>query len=127
MLNCYRLRFVVFFFFKDTPPTKISPLSLHDALPICCRAISAASSRTTPPAESWDCAAGRKAPVDRIRDWRRIRAPVGERKRLRRTVSAAMISSGSPLVATPLRLSGDGGSIHRSEERRVGKECRSRG
>src|ERR1039458_3488553 len=29
-------RFVVLFFFNDTPTTEIYTLSLHDALPICC-------------------------------------------------------------------------------------------
>src|SRR5258708_33498231 len=29
------LLYSLFFFFNDTPPTEISPLSLHDALPIC--------------------------------------------------------------------------------------------
>src|SRR2546430_16104436 len=28
-------RSILFFFFKDTAPTEIYPLSLHDALPIC--------------------------------------------------------------------------------------------
>src|SRR5262249_61126411 len=35
---------LVFFFFNDTPPTDLSPLSLHDALPI-----SAASQAFSPP------------------------------------------------------------------------------
>src|SRR3712207_8893282 len=29
------------FFFNDPPPTEIYPLSLHDALPICCTATAA--------------------------------------------------------------------------------------
>src|SRR5262249_26115108 len=31
------LAFLLFFFFNDTAPPEIYPLSLHDALPICCR------------------------------------------------------------------------------------------
>src|SRR5438034_5183320 len=38
--DSYRiLRLFFFFFFNDTPPTEIYTLSLHDALPICVRAV----------------------------------------------------------------------------------------
>src|SRR5256885_10211425 len=35
-MTALRLRTLLFFFFNDTATTEIYPLSLHDALPICC-------------------------------------------------------------------------------------------
>src|SRR2546425_11457289 len=35
LLKHFLLKFLFFFFFNDTPTPEISPLSLHDALPIC--------------------------------------------------------------------------------------------
>src|SRR5437764_6855677 len=32
---CFRSLYISDFFFRDTPPTEIYTLSLHDALPIC--------------------------------------------------------------------------------------------
>ena len=36
-MGCYCGMFMIFFFFNDTATTEIYTLSLHDALPICCR------------------------------------------------------------------------------------------
>src|SRR2546423_12826934 len=38
--------FLFFFFFNDTATTEIYTLSLHDALPICCRGAASTSTRT---------------------------------------------------------------------------------
>src|SRR5690349_25132481 len=43
MISCY-----VFFFFNDTATAEIYTLSLHDALPICCRAPASAPGRSRP-------------------------------------------------------------------------------
>src|SRR5256885_11959946 len=43
----------VFFFFNDTATTEIYTLSLHDALPISCRA-SSASIRSPPWSKAWN-------------------------------------------------------------------------
>src|SRR6266446_10881463 len=37
MCYCFFFFFFFFFFFNDTATTEIYTLSLHDALPICCR------------------------------------------------------------------------------------------
>src|ERR1022692_5266679 len=42
----FRVSVLPFFFFNDTAPTEIYPLSLHDALPICISALPADSPAT---------------------------------------------------------------------------------
>src|SRR3712207_7428776 len=51
----YRL---CFFFFNDTATTEIYTLSLHDALPICRRAVAAGAAVRTPSPQSGTCARG---------------------------------------------------------------------
>src|SRR4030095_17162286 len=46
--------FLFFFFFKDTAPTEIYTLSLHDALPIC-RGLSGRSTDGSSPGEGSRC------------------------------------------------------------------------
>src|ERR1039458_10465414 len=50
-----RLYIYFFFFFNDTATTEIYTLSLHDALPICCRCFCCFRSRRSVP----DCFFGR--------------------------------------------------------------------
>src|SRR2546425_11902043 len=94
--------FVFFFFFNDTATTEIYTLSLHDALPI-----SRAGSCAAPPAP---CAARPRA------------APPGVRGGSRRTSRR----SRPWRLRSPSLLHHDDAGLERSEERRVGKECRSR-
>src|SRR2546423_12025356 len=47
VLNLFRCIF--FFFFNDTAPTEIYPLSLHDALPICLQRLGPAPVAPGPP------------------------------------------------------------------------------
>src|SRR3712207_8386127 len=56
----------MFFFFNDTATTEIYTLSLHDALPICCR-----RGRRPPPARSRCRRAPAAAPAPRLRPPRR--------------------------------------------------------
>src|SRR3712207_9120142 len=103
------------FFFNDTATTEIYPLSLHDALPICFAASTMAKSfrsRTTRKIY-WALVAG----VPRVRQGR---------------ISTYLAKEGEEGDAR-MRVArhGDEGASHaltyyRSEERRVGKECRSR-
>src|SRR5256885_16308079 len=52
--------FFSFFFFNDTATTEIYTLSLHDALPICCRPCSRRSRRSTPtPCSAPGCSSAR--------------------------------------------------------------------
>src|SRR6266704_7185046 len=46
-VTIFVIMFLFFFFFNDTATTEIYTLSLHDALPICCRR------RCRPPAGAW--------------------------------------------------------------------------
>src|SRR5262249_56029042 len=51
-------------FFNATPPTDISPLSLHDALPICSSTASPSTSATTTGSARW-CGCRRRTPARR--------------------------------------------------------------
>src|SRR3989449_11643660 len=92
-----------FFFFNDTATTEIYTLSLHDALPI--------SARCPEPARPLGETGEHRTARGRARP--RGREPVGSDRDLRRG-------------AAPPRGRRRGGRRLRSEERRVGKECRSR-
>src|SRR5438270_13710341 len=86
------------FFVHDTATTVIYTLSLHDALPI-----------------SVELADGRRVVPEGI---------VGEKRRGRTVV---FTGDTRPCAAVVDAAQGADLLIHRSEERRVGKECRSRG
>src|SRR5256884_7125486 len=73
--------FFFFFFFNDTPPTEISPLSLHDALPISVPLARPAHHRTArrsgePPAQRRPCVLRRESahqPHQRVRAAQHVR------------------------------------------------------
>src|SRR2546426_11278419 len=98
-LLCY------FFFFNDTATTEIYTLSLHDALPI-----SPWSSRTGPRGPRPP-----GAPSDGLGADARVGPEVGADD-----VGVPLDVRGPALGDLPAEVE------HRSEERRVGKECRSR-
>src|SRR2546429_8429047 len=87
----------VFFFFNDTATTEIYTLSLHDALPIC--KLSALGKLWKEPPAFFSETEYRSLKTD---NYRTIRGAA-------RTIACR-----------------GGFSCERSEERRVGKECRSR-
>src|SRR2546422_10295241 len=91
----------LFFFFNDTATTEIYTLSLHDALPI-----SAPGPLTELP-----FIIGRRDALDRAARVARDSSQAREAIDRLRAVDAALT---------------DDDRRHRSEERRVGKECRSR-
>src|SRR2546425_132163 len=93
---------VTAFFFKDTTTTEISTLPLHDALPICTADVPATVTVNT---------AGTLATLTPS-------SPLAAGTVYTATVAAAVTDTiGTALGADSLR----------SEKRRVGKECRSRG
>src|SRR2546426_11625163 len=97
----------IFFFFNDTATTEIYTLSLHDALPILVRA--RIPSHAPAPGASV-----------------RVEVPVGPPTAVVAIpVSALRKGPGGDHVFLIVADSG-GRSRARSEERRVGKECRSR-
>src|SRR3989449_11133048 len=117
-----------FFFFNDTATTEIYTLSLHDALPISPLGSGADDRQQFPGFDgATECRGGGQQPyrghgVPGLQHWRV--APYGVR------VAAEHDRPGEwrvPVVGR--RDAGDGLPRHdlrRSEERRVGKECRSR-
>src|SRR2546428_9180302 len=73
--------FFFFFFFNDTATTEIYTLSLHDALPIACRALISRTARCAP------------AAFGRISRWANARDPAeGDRKSTRLNSSHDQIS-----------------------------------
>src|SRR3712207_9364037 len=113
---------IVFFFFNDTATTEIYTLSLHDALPISNTFI---GSDPDPSVDAND----EIALMDRDAGHRAVgaRSPSGVR-----AGSGIEITVRDPFDDGPrrylylFRSSGDRNPAARSEERRVGKECRSR-
>src|SRR2546421_10073009 len=89
-----------FFFFNDTATTEIYTLSLHDALPIC-------GSRRR---HTRCCPASRETCSSQCPGCRSGNQDIGNYKSLATLGSTVYVFGGS----------------RRSEERRVGKECRSR-
>src|SRR3712207_9114208 len=111
---------VLVFFFNDTATTEIYPLSLHDALPIWRSGrqyalpvqYAGAGDRLVVRPQRWQHATW----------WRNFRTPQPVTVRL-----AGRLHEGAARVVDP----GDpdrrsAQQTYRSEERRVGKECRSR-
>src|SRR2546422_9946495 len=96
--------FSFFFFFNDTATTEIYTLSLHDALPISVRR--------------------RHAEIGFVIEANGRIPPLG-RKLLPRA-RRALERTGSRRRSNPLGAAEAMRSRARSEERRVGKECRSR-
>src|SRR2546426_12460152 len=107
-----RLSCFFFFFFNDTATTEIYTLSLHDALPI---SLHAAQLRRADTVEAGE------PPLGREQLFHLIEEPGIDAGRLRDRLA------GEPGDERPLDLEDPlrGGGA-RSEERRVGKECRSR-
>src|SRR5688572_31585790 len=70
----YSFIFIFFFFFNDTATTEIYTLSLHDALPICCRRSIRCWRRDAPSA------------------WKRCSVRPGDRKSTRLNSSHSQIS-----------------------------------
>src|SRR5256884_7542257 len=107
LLLPFRKNVFFFFFFNDTAPTEISPLSLHAALPIS----NLGTVSTMPPdgyKPSYAGAYGGDFDQKDVRAGCRVHLPV--------LVPGALVFFADPHAAIS----------DRSEERRVGKECRSR-
>src|SRR2546422_3261794 len=140
------MRFSLFFFFNDTATTEIYTLSLHDALPICVAWVTAkpsalSSSRScswlaTRPERTifriaacrWVFMANNLAVDDATGDdgkdggggrWRAVEDGGGKDRK----ISLLADFEGANLA---VQAQGAGALDRRSEERRVGKECRSR-
>src|SRR5256885_16330475 len=106
-----------FFFFNDTATTEIYTLSLHDALPICVRIGHEISGQRH---ESWvcdDCPTW-KAPCG-LGGWPLPTMADGDALHIARTKASSAVGLSEETKKQNL--------LTRSEERRVGKECRSRG
>src|SRR3989441_11359838 len=96
-----------FFFFNDTATTEIYTLSLHDALPIY--------HPLPPPAGAGDPVGAEPGRDEEAADLRRL---------AENELAIGSVRLGA--VDEPDRLRGRERGDARSEERRVGKECRSR-
>src|ERR1039458_10870649 len=96
----------IFFFLNDPAPPEISPLSLHGALPIWIALVIAS------------CSGGGGAALSR-RNYGETIAHLTEATRYPYQFAANYAKYANQVDRLPV----DG---HRSEERRVGKECRSR-
>src|SRR3989449_10402320 len=106
--------FIFFFFFNDTATTEIYTLSLHDALPIS-RSSGANAKACRCSRSSWCCTTTSGASGDgaepRDETW-----PPGQ-------VPPALTAISRENLENYVKLND---RTPRSEERRVGKECRSR-
>src|SRR5256885_15661965 len=105
------LSFFFFFFFNDTATTEIYTLSLHDALPIC---IGPAALLRSMRDVGWSEELARRA-LD-LPEQGEVSPPAV-------VVSASSLPE-PDLAQDPSSI--DVGDRQRSEERRVGEECRSR-
>src|SRR5256885_15046539 len=112
--------FFFFFFFNDTATTEIYTLSLHDALPILGGAAGhpVRSDRllwragAAPRQRRWSARRGPRERREPVADHRSL-PPRHRRRRLAHRLRRRAVDQARAAVA-------------RSEERRVGKECRSR-
>src|SRR3712207_9219066 len=85
--------YICFFFFNDTATTEIYTLSLHDALPICARALRAPGPRDGRAAPATgDRDADRRRDRRRAPPGRRVGGPARDRKSTRLNSSHANIS-----------------------------------
>src|SRR3712207_9111984 len=123
----------IIFFFNDTATTEIYTLSLHDALPISrlparrlvrlLRPLHLRDVRRTVEAEAGTGAADLRAVGARRRD---DGAVLVRRRRLRPGRAPGRLQRFPPALVRPMAPGAGQRRGRRSEERRVGKECRSR-
>src|SRR2546429_8210500 len=98
---------IVFFFFNDTATTEIYTLSLHDALPISLRGDAAVH-------------------LHQAGDGKGVSRGAHHRADAVRLVGIVEQLPGHRLPVSSPHLDPQRDQVARSEERRVGKECRSR-
>src|SRR2546429_9234333 len=105
---------IVFFFFNDTATTEIYTLSLHDALPIwSCRRLPGQRAGSLLPLSALQPAEAQASPEKRQAEATASWTPASPETGRRQAGPRAPVPRKTP-------------QWHRSEERRVGKECRSR-
>src|SRR3712207_9495892 len=115
-----------FFFFNDTATTEIYTLSLHDALPISFQAAIAARNQGEAAFERFHMALLRARHEQNLDHWKRNTLLAAARdadldlERFEREMTDRALLAPIGEDYTEAR------DVHRSEERRVGKECRSR-
>src|SRR3712207_9334719 len=116
----FRIFYTIIFFFNDTATTEIYTLSLHDALPICFIVTEGIHDRFV---EAMTERMQRLVLGDALKPETEI-GPVVDRNQLDQDLSYIRIGQdeGAKLAAGGNLVERD----TRSEERRVGKECRSR-
>src|SRR3712207_9212547 len=106
----------LFFFFNDTATTEIYTLSLHDALPISVREVQAHEVQAEHPDPQWLVVPGQRGAGQIVEAGAAPRAAIALAVRL--GIIPAMTGDRRALAVWTADA--------RSEERRVGKECRSR-